>query len=148
MFRLGRSPKITREVARHSASAVLSDEIEELSSSDTKSPSAPPKSKKATLPANHTVSEPKHKAASKYCAELTASMSSLGDFLNKKAAMDDKKFMLIEEKAAHKRELDEWKRALDEKRERMDMVKAVLSMEGASDEVKAAANKYLLNLFI
>lgn len=62
--------------------------------------------------------------------------------------MDDKKFMLIEEKAARERELDEWKRALDEKRERMDMVKAVLSMEGASDEVKAAANKYLLNLFI
>lgn len=153
--RYGRSPKIAREVARHSASAVSSDEVETSgASSDIEPMSTPSSSKKAKSPASHTVAEPKHKAAAKHRADTSSSLSSLGDFLKLKVAMDDKRFLLMQEKAARDREREErlevearLKREQDEKRGHLEMAKAVLSMEGASDEAKAAANKYLLNLF-
>ncbi|KIM78054.1 hypothetical protein PILCRDRAFT_90815 [Piloderma croceum F 1598] len=144
--RLGKSLKITHEVACHSASAVSLDEIKGLSS-DIEAPSAPPSSKKVKLPASHTVTEPKHKAATKFHTDTAASLSSLGEFLKQKAVMDDKRFMLVQEKATRNHKRDEQKRVQDERQDCPEMAKVVLSMDGASDETKAAANNYLLNLF-
>ena len=96
------------------AGAVSSDKIEG-SSSDIEAPSALPSSKKVKLPASHTVAEPKHKAATKFRADTAASLSSLGNFLKQKAIMDDKKFMLVQEKAARDRKRDEQKRVQDER---------------------------------
>lgn len=101
-YRYGGSLKVTREVACHSASAVSSDELDQSSDIEI---SATPARVKGKLPVTHTVTEPKHKAVTKHCADAATSLASLGEFLKQKSLIEDRKSALMEEKAARERKL-------------------------------------------
>lgn len=93
------------------------------------------------------MAEPKHKQAAKHCTDTAATMSSLNEFLKEKAVMDRERLVMAREREECLEAEARVKREQVVTKERLDMAKTVLSMEGASAEAKAAANKYILTLF-
>ncbi|KAJ7358271.1 hypothetical protein DFH08DRAFT_440520 [Mycena albidolilacea] len=141
--RLGTSAKVAREVVRSSASAI-SDLDDDSSDSDA---AIHPELCKATVrvpktPAA-TVSEPKHTPSSAFRKQVTNSFSGLGDFMKMKAVAEEKKASVLDARLVIERE----KLEMDKTKGKVEMAEKVLSMAGASDEAKVAANMFLLNLF-
>ncbi|KAJ7325410.1 hypothetical protein DFH08DRAFT_787542 [Mycena albidolilacea] len=141
--RLGTSAKVAREVVRSSASAI-SDLDDDSSDSDA---TIHPELRKAAVrvpktPAA-TVSEPKHTPSSAFRKQVTNSFSGLGDFMKMKAVAEEKKASVLDARLVIERE----KLEMDKTKGKVEMAEKVLSMAGASDEAKVAANTFLLNLF-
>lgn len=136
------SPKVTRQVSRHSAATVSDDEIS--STSETDNPKTP-RAKK--LLASHVVTEPKHKSATKYRSSATASLANVGEFLEQKAKLEQQRFELLQQRERERQADAAAKREREEKQQRVEMARLVVSTDGADEEVKVAAKKFLINLF-
>ncbi|KAJ7126592.1 hypothetical protein C8R43DRAFT_1134917 [Mycena crocata] len=151
--RLGTSAKISREVVRNSASA-LSDAEDNLDdygadsdaninpvllaqSRTAASHPAPPKTPAAT------VTEPKHTPSSAYRKQTSNSFGAIGDFMKMKMVSEEKRTHALDAKL----QLEQEKLELDKAKVKVDMARNVFQMEGASDQVKDAANAYLLSIF-
>jgi len=139
---------VVRKVIRHSGAPVSDLELE-LSDSDSLEPL--PSSQLKTLARSkpsHIVSEPKHPSAAKQFRSTTnVSFAAVGDFLQQKAAIDKERLEFIRKREARREEEAVQRREEEEKLRKADMAKMVLSMNAVTDEVKAAANDYLLSLF-
>ncbi|KAJ6560576.1 hypothetical protein DFH09DRAFT_1483219 [Mycena vulgaris] len=160
---LGTSAKVTREVVRNSASALYDleddsllrdsdDNIEPLLLAESRAAqtSAAPKTPAPRKNAAAIVSEPKHTPASHFCTQATSSLANLGEFMKIKMVSEEKKTKAFEAKLEldhAKLQLEREKAKVDAEKAKVEMARNVFSMDGASDEVKAAANKYLLSLF-
>ncbi|KAJ7201483.1 hypothetical protein C8J57DRAFT_1625522 [Mycena rebaudengoi] len=156
--RLGASAKVTRHVIRNSASA-LSDTEEDLICDDHIDPSlreqsqTPLPAKTATAAQQNPkgiVSEPKFTPASKFRSQVGSSLGSIGELVKVKAMSEEKKAKALDAKLeldVQKFELEKTRVKLEEDKAKVDMARTVFAMDGASAEVKDAANKYLLTLF-
>ncbi|KAJ7229783.1 hypothetical protein GGX14DRAFT_383747 [Mycena pura] len=159
--RLGQSAKVTRETVRNSASALSDQEDNDTVNQDSDNnidPHLLEESRAAQTtgalntpapckPASATVSEPKHTPASRF---RTHSFGNMGDFIKLKMESEEKKTKAYEAKLEldqAKFQLERERAALDEKKAKADMARMVMSTDGMTDEVKAAANNFLLNLF-
>lgn len=138
MFRYGTSPKVKHEVFRHSESAILSDELDDNSPKiDVFAPVTP----KTTKPTSHTVSEPKHKYAGKHRGVLSDTAASVSDYLKVKVEMDREHLEMVKTERC---ERQEQKASLKQ----LNLVMSVILMEGASAELKAAANAAILKALL
>ncbi|KAK7000627.1 histone acetyltransferase [Favolaschia claudopus] len=140
-YRYGGSSKITRKVARNSASA-LSDREEEVSSEEADTKDVKPAGRVPKTPVS-TVSEPKHTPASGFRKQVGSSLNSLGEFMKVKLVSEEKKAGVLDAKLKLEREKFE----VDKMRGKVEMAHQVLNSAGASDEVRNAANAFLLGLF-
>ncbi|KAJ7322803.1 hypothetical protein DFH08DRAFT_817950 [Mycena albidolilacea] len=141
---LGTSTKVAWPVARSSASAI-SDLDEDFSNdNDSSDLNIDPNLRKAVLHVPKTpaavVSEPKHTPSSTFRKQVPSSFIGLGDFTRMK---EEKKAVMLELRLA----IDHKRLEMDKVRGKIDMAAKVLSMPGASDEVKDHMNLYLLNYF-
>ena len=85
--------------------------------------------------------------AKQFCSVANASFSAVGDFLQQKAAID-KEWLELILKCEAQCEEDEAHRQVEQERiQKADMVKLMLLMDAVTEEVKAAANNFLLSLF-
>ncbi|KAJ7258140.1 hypothetical protein C8J57DRAFT_1516025 [Mycena rebaudengoi] len=151
--RLGASAKVSREVIYNSASA-LSDREDNGDGNDSDidgkldpvllaesraAASAPvvPKTPAAM------VSEPKHTPSSNFRKQANHSFGNIGEFMKMKMLSEEKKTHALDEKL----KLEHEKLELDKAKAKVDMARNVFAMPGASDEVKEAANAYLLSVF-
>ncbi|KAJ7202482.1 hypothetical protein C8J57DRAFT_1543236 [Mycena rebaudengoi] len=90
-----------------------------------------------------TVSEPKHTPSSNFRKQTNHSFGNIGEFMKMKMLSEEKKTHALDEKLKLEREKSE----LDKAKAKVDMARNVFAMPGASDEVKEAANAYLLSVF-
>ncbi|KAJ7746035.1 hypothetical protein B0H16DRAFT_967733 [Mycena metata] len=137
MSRLGNSAKVARKVVRSSAAA-LSD----LENDDDSDKEVDPMLRKRK-PAAAVVTEPKHTPASAFRKQVGNSFSGLGDFMKIKAAAEEKKAAVLDARLAFDRE----KLDMEKTRGKVDIAEKILSMPGASDQARDAANAFLLTLF-
>ncbi|KAF7362661.1 hypothetical protein MVEN_00615400 [Mycena venus] len=157
--RLGANAKVSRPVVRNSASA-LSDADEDdddqsygnidplLLDEDRKTSPAPrtPASRKPAA----IVSEPKFTPASRFRTQTSNSLGNMAEFMKIKIASEEKKAKAMEDKLdldKAKLELEKKRVEIDTQKGKVEMAHTVLEMEGATPEVKNAANAYLLTLF-
>src|SRR5882762_5526137 len=96
---------------------------------------------------SHTVSKPKHQSTKQFHSSTSTSLSLVSDFLQQKAALEKERFKMPCKHEARQEEEKDHKQEKGEKIRKADMVKLVLSMDWATDVVKAVANNYLLSLF-
>lgn len=147
---------------RNSASA-LSDLEEGINdghtSDDTLDPSlrgegdvsiAPPKATVSTRNPASVVSEPKHVPSSKFRMQANNTFGNMSEYMKIKMESEEKKVKAMEVRL----DLDQAKLALEKQkveadlqRTKIEMARQVFAMEGASEQVKDAANTYLLSLF-
>lgn len=122
VIRYGKSPKVDRAVAHHSAAPVSQADG---SSSESKS-----------------VSEPKFKPAAKFRSQTAMSMATVDEFLKQKGELDQQRFEAQQERFAR-----EEKRA--ECMSKIEVARAVLSAPATEvhPDVKAAANRFLCRFF-
>lgn len=160
---LGNSAKVTREVVRNSASALsdVEDTTLDLTSDDIidpvlrQPPAATPSSTLPTTPAPRKnpagiVSEPKHTPANNFRSQATSSLGNIGEYMRVKMAAEEVKAKAFEarlEMDQKKLDLEAEKMKAELDKSKVDMAQKVLGMDGASEEVKAAANEFLLGLF-
>jgi hypothetical protein len=139
----------------------LDDEI----NSDAEFDCPPHRMGKKTLRETHSVSEPKHKAAKNFRTKVAASVSGVGDFLKQKVEFDEKKFLRDEKRhdtlqgisqerldlerrrENHLERESKVKEEAEDKHNRLSMATKVLEMQGAGDQLRSAAENYLLTLF-
>ncbi|KAJ7768620.1 hypothetical protein DFH07DRAFT_807425 [Mycena maculata] len=139
--RFGDSAKVIRPVVRGSAAALSDVEDFDDMSDDGIDPAL--KEMVSKGPAA-TVSEPKHVApASKFRAQAAQSFGNIGEYLKVKVVADEKKAKALEAKL----ELDEKRFELERQRAKVTLAKDVCEANGMSEEVKNAANSYLLAFF-
>ncbi|KAJ7027504.1 hypothetical protein C8F04DRAFT_89707 [Mycena alexandri] len=142
MGRLGGSAKVMRKVVRSSAAAI-SDLDDDGDSDKEAEGNIHPSLQKTKHSAAAIVTEPKHTPASAFRKQVGQSFSGLGDFMKIKAAAEEKKAAVLDARLAFDRE----KLELEKARGKVDMAQKVLAMAGASDQVRDAANAFLLTLF-
>lgn len=165
IYSLGTSAKVTREVVRNSASTLsdVEDNDKTLNSDDNMDPliiaesrtaqtatTGPPKTPASRKDLAAIVTEPKHTPASHFRTQATSSFGNMGEYMKVKMASEDKKSKVLEAKLQldqAKFELDQEKAKTDAQKAKLDMAQRVMSMDGASEEVKTAANQFLLSLF-
>jgi hypothetical protein len=111
-------------------------------------------------PPSHKVSEPRHQPASHFRKVSATAVSNITEFLQEKSKLDAKRHATALEKLELECRKVEQADMLERKREeraerelnikqesaKVDMAKQLLS--SGDEEVKAAAKKYLLNLFM
>ncbi|KAK7016089.1 hypothetical protein R3P38DRAFT_2786465 [Favolaschia claudopus] len=124
-----RYQKVARKTARNSASA-LSDCEEDASDDDSDR-----KDRKDSKPAAQVPNTP--------ASTVGASLGNIGDFMKVKLEAEEKKADVLEAKLKLEREKFE----NDKIRGKVDMANHVLNSTGASEQVKDAANAFLLQLF-
>ncbi|KAJ6605029.1 hypothetical protein B0H10DRAFT_2077278, partial [Mycena sp. CBHHK59/15] len=90
-----------------------------------------------------TVSEPKHTPSSNFRKQVTHSFGNLGEIMKMKMVSEEKKASVLESRL----NLDREKLEMDKTKGKVEMAHTVLSTPGASDEVKEAANAWLLTVF-
>ncbi|KAJ7310895.1 hypothetical protein DFH08DRAFT_943907 [Mycena albidolilacea] len=143
--RLGTSAKVSRPVIRNSASAI-SDIDESGNDSDNSDSNIHPDLRARAPPVPKTpaatVSEPKHTPASNLRKQAGLSFGNLGDFVKMKMVSEEKNTML-----EARLKLDREKLELEITKGKVDMASTVLGIPGADENVKVAANAYLLSLF-
>ncbi|KAJ7435648.1 hypothetical protein B0H11DRAFT_673196 [Mycena galericulata] len=152
--RLGTSAKVSRQFARNSASIIsdfedgLSDE--ERDSDSNIHPALRDGSRAANAAASlvpktpaAVVSEPKHVPSSNLRKQANNSFGNIGEFMKMKMVSEEKKTNALQARLDLERE----KLELDKAKGKVEMARAVLTMDGVDDEVKATANAYLKCLF-
>jgi hypothetical protein len=90
-----------------------------------------------------TVSEPKYTPSSMFRKQVNNSFGNLGELMKMKLAAEEKKASAYDAKLTLEREKVE----MDKTKRKVDMAHKILSTLGASDQVKDAANTFLLTLF-
>ncbi|KAF7358088.1 Histone acetyltransferase [Mycena venus] len=144
-LRFGTAAKVSREVVRHSAKPI-SDAEDEDSGDNSDAIIHPELCKPAPCvpkaPAA-TVLEPKHTPSSTFRKQVNNSFSNLGELMKMKMAVEEKKASAYDAKLT----LEHEKFEMDKMKEKVDMAYKILSMPGASDQVKDAANAFLFSLF-
>ena len=90
-----------------------------------------------------TVSEPKHAPSSTFQKQVTNLFGNLGELMKMKMAAEEKKASVADARLILERE----KLEMDKTRGKVEMAQTVLTMPRASDQVKEAANAFLLALF-
>ncbi|KAJ6612778.1 hypothetical protein B0H10DRAFT_2278296 [Mycena sp. CBHHK59/15] len=90
-----------------------------------------------------TVSEPKHTPSLNFRKQVTHSFGNLGEIMKMKMVSEEKKVSVLESRL----NLDREKLEMDKTKGKVEMAHKVLSTPGASDEVKEAANAWLLTVF-
>ncbi|KAJ7038657.1 hypothetical protein C8F04DRAFT_1231840 [Mycena alexandri] len=155
--RYSKNPKVARAVVRNSAAAISDIEDDDVAilsqnSDDNINPllRGEPKTPAPRKNATAIVSERKHTPASQLRTQATSSFGNIGEFMKIKMASEEKKSKAIDARLELDRlklELEQARVKTEEDRSRADMARTVLSAPGVSDEVKNAANAFLLNLF-
>ncbi|KAJ7743694.1 hypothetical protein DFH07DRAFT_979441 [Mycena maculata] len=142
---LGSSAKVSREIVRNSALA-LSDVEDHENSDDCINPvllaeshagqtttvlqTPRPRKNPATI-----VSESKHMPANHFRSQSTSSFGNIGEYVKIKLVSEEK--LHLEQERAKAKVI----------KGKVEMAEKVLEMNGTTDEVKAAANEFLLGLF-
>ncbi|KAJ6615322.1 hypothetical protein B0H10DRAFT_1950022 [Mycena sp. CBHHK59/15] len=162
---LGASAKVTREVVRNSASALSDIEDHETAfapnSDDNINPllleeshvaraSTALKTPAAQKNPAAIVSEPKHTPATHFRSQATSSFGNISEYVKIKMISEEAKAKAFDAKLVMdqtKLQLEQEKTKAELDKGKGDMVQKVLEMDGASEEVKAAANEFLLSLF-
>ncbi|KAJ7907593.1 hypothetical protein B0H13DRAFT_2662316 [Mycena leptocephala] len=155
--RLGTSAKVAREVVRNSAASIsdiddnfdeeegesegnihplLLEESRAINKAATLTPSVP------KTPAA-IVSEPKHVPSSAFRKQTINSFGNIGDYMKMKMISEEKKTTVLDAKLGLERE----KLELDKMKGKVEMARSVFAMDGTTEEVKDAANAFLLSLF-
>ncbi|KAJ7108080.1 hypothetical protein C8R43DRAFT_1140110 [Mycena crocata] len=134
--RLGTSAKISREVVRNSASALSDAEV----NLDDDGADSDANINPVLLAQSRTTTS--HPAPPKPLPQLN-SFGAIGDFMKMKMVSEEKRTHALDAKLQLERE----KLELDKAKAKVDMARNVFQMEGASNQVKDAANAYLLSIF-
>jgi len=142
--RFGASAKVSREVVRNSATAIsdLDDDSGDDSDVNIHPELCKPVPRAPQTPAA-TVSEPKHTPSSTFRKQVTSSFGNLGELMKMKMVAEEKKASVLDARLNLERE----KLEMDKAKGKVEMAHTVLSTPGASDQVKEAANAWLLTLF-
>ncbi|KAJ7847977.1 hypothetical protein B0H13DRAFT_2404812, partial [Mycena leptocephala] len=155
--RLGTSAKVAREVVQNSAASIsdIDDNFdeEEGDSEGNIHPLLLEESraiKKAAMLAPSVpktpaaiVSEPKHVPSSAFRKQTTNSFGNIGEYMKMKMISEEKKTTVLDAKLGLERE----KLELDKMKGKVEMARSVFAMDGTTEEVKDAANAFLLSLF-
>ena len=123
-----------------------------LEESRTARAQATPAPKTPAAPKNSAaiVSEPKHTPATHFRSQATSSFGNIGEYVKIKMISEEAKAKAFEAKLVMdqaKLKLEQEKMKADLDKGKVDMAQKVLEMDGASKEVKEAANQFLLSLF-
>lgn len=75
------------------------------------------------------------------------SLTSVGEFLEQKTKLEQQRFKLLQQRKREWQADAAAKREKEEKQQRVEMARLLVSTDGADEEVKVAAKKFLINLF-
>ncbi|KAJ6611680.1 hypothetical protein B0H10DRAFT_2285043, partial [Mycena sp. CBHHK59/15] len=142
--RFGTSAKVSRAAVRNSASPISDHDNDSGDDSDIYiHPELRKPAPRVQQTPAATVSEPKHTPSSNFRKQVTHSFGNLGEIMKMKMVSEEKKASVLESRL----NLDREKLEMDKTKGKVEMAHTVLSTPGASDEVKEAANAWLLTVF-